>query len=236
MGAPMANSFPFKTLAKWHVWLGWLVGVPIVMWTASGLFMVIKPIEEVRGEHLRLPIAEAPLVIEGSALATEDAQLKDMRLTMQDGRAVALLTTIDGVVTRVDYATGEAIAPVDADGARTIAAERIVGGDAITSVRLFDADDVPFDFRRPRPVWQVALKDGTNVYIGRDTGEVEAVRTRWWRWFDFMWGLHIMDLSEREDTSHPILIGSAALSLTGAIFGCILMFRRRKSRAEASAT
>jgi hypothetical protein len=230
----MAKNSNMRLLAKWHVWLGWLVGVPIVMWLASGLFMTIKPIQEVRGEHLRLPVAEVPLVIEGSEFATEDAQLKDMRLTMQDGRAVAVLTTIDGVVTRVDYASGEAISPVDADGARGMAAERIVGGDKVTSVRFFEADEVPFDFRRPRPVWQVALEDGTHVYIGRDTGEVEAVRTQWWRWFDFMWGLHIMDLSERESTSHPILILFAGLSLSGAVIGCILMFRRRKARVVAN--
>ena len=235
MGAPMAQRNVMRLFAKWHVWLGWLVGVPIVMWLASGLFMVAKPIEEVRGEHLRLPVAEAPLVIEGSALATAEAQLKDMRLVMQEGRAVAVLTTLDGVTTRVDYATGEAIAPVTAEDARAISAARIVGGNKITSVRFFEADEVPFDFRRPRPVWQVALEDGTNIYIGRDTGEVEAVRTHWWRWFDFMWGLHIMDLSEREDTSHPILIGFAALSLIGALLGTILMFRRRKTTVKAKA-
>lgn len=234
MGACMALQNTLRLFARWHVWLGWLIGVPIVMWLASGLFMVIKPIEEVRGEHLRVAVTKAPLIIENSEFATPDASLKDMRLIMQEGRAVAVLTTLDGAVTRVDYATGEAIAPIDAQGASAIAAARIVGGDKIASVRFFDADKVPFDFRRPAPVWQVALEDGTHVYIGRNTGEVEAVRTNWWRWFDFFWGIHIMDMSEREDSSHPILILFAALSLTGAILGCILMFRGRKPRKKAT--
>lgn len=226
----MAKQSFMRSLAKWHIWLGWLVGVPIVMWLASGLFMVIKPIEEVRGEHLRLPVAEAPLVITGSDLATEDAQLKSMRVTMQDGRAVAVLTTLDGIVTRVDMESGEALPPLDAAAARALVSERIVGGDAVSAVTFFEPQEVPFDFRRPMPVWQVALEDGTHVYVGRDTGEIEAVRTRWWRGFDLAWGLHIMDLSEREDTSHPILILFAALSLTGGMIGCVLMFRRRKAR------
>jgi hypothetical protein len=80
------------------------------------------------------------------------------------------------------------------------------------------------------PVWQVTLQDGANIYVGRNTGEIEAVRTRWWRWFDFMWGLHILDPQTREDTSHPILIIFAALGTIGALFGVILMFRRRKAR------
>jgi hypothetical protein len=82
------------------------------------------------------------------------------------------------------------------------------------------------------PVWQVTLADGTNVYVGIDSGQIEAVRTRWWRFYDFMWGIHIMDLQTREDTHHPILITFAALSTIGAILGCILMFRRRKARVD----
>ena len=42
-----------QRFARWHIWLGWLVGFPILMWTATGLFMVARPIEEVRGDHLR---------------------------------------------------------------------------------------------------------------------------------------------------------------------------------------
>lgn len=222
-----------RTLAKWHIWLGWLVGVPIVMWLATGLFMVSRPIEEVRGEHLRRALPEAPLVLAGSALAAPEARLAEMRVVMQQGRTVAILTDLDGATRRVDFATGAALPPLDADAARALVAERIVGGDQAVRVTLFPADRTPFDFRRPVAVWQVQLADGTNVYVGRDTGAIEAVRTRWWRAFDLAWGLHIMDLSAREDTSHPVLILFAALSLGGALIGCVLMFRRRKARPAA---
>lgn len=222
-----------RTLAKWHIWLGWLVGVPIAMWLATGLFMVARPIEKVRGEHLELKGTAIPLVLPGSELATAEANLKEMRVVMQDGRAVAVLTDMDGAVSRVDMASGARLPALDAEAARALVAARITGGDKVERVTLFPADRTPFDFRRPLAVWQVWLEDGTNVYVGRDTGEIEAVRTRWWRAFDFAWGLHIMDLSEREDTSHPILILFAALSLTGALIGCVLMFRRRKARVTA---
>jgi hypothetical protein len=218
-----------RNLAKWHIWLGWLVGVPIAMWLATGLFMVSRPIEEVRGEHLKREVTTEALVIPGSALAADDTNLAEMRVTMQGGRAVAILTGLDGATRRVDFASGKALPPLDATAARALVADRITGGDKVRSVTLFSAENAPFDFRRPVAAWQVALEDGTNVYVGRDTGQIEAVRTRWWRWFDFAWGLHIMDLSERDDTSHAILIIFAALSLTGALIGCVLMFRRRRA-------
>lgn len=229
----MASKHLMRTLAKWHIWLGWLVGVPIVMWLATGLLMVSRPIDEVRGDHLRDEMPTVPLIIEGSAIAAPDAALKDMRVTMQDGRAVAVLTTLDGAVSRVDFASGAPLPALDAGAARALVAERIVGGDAAARVTLFPADQTPFDFRRPLAVWQVALEDGTNVYVGRDTGEIEAVRTRWWRAFDIAWGLHIMDLSNREDTSHPVLIIFTAIGLGGAVIGCVLMFRRRRARVKA---
>ncbi len=193
-----------RRLAKWHIWLGWLAGVPIVMWLATGLLMVVRPIDEVRGDHLRRAADPAQLVIAGSTIAAPTATLKEMRVTMQNGHAVAILTKLDGAVSRVDFASGAPLPPLDAAAARALVARDIAGGNQVERVTLFAADRTPFDFRRPLAVWQVALADGTNVYVGRDTGMIEAVRTRWWRAFDIAWGLHIMDLSEREDTSHPI--------------------------------
>jgi len=203
------------------------------MWMVTGLFMAARPIEEVRGNHLLAEQEAQPLVLPGSALASAEFPLREMRAVMQDGRAVAILTGMDGNVQRVDMASGAALPALTASDARAIVAARVKGGNEVRSVTAFAADRVPFDFRRPMPVWQVALENGAHVYVGRDTGQIEAVRTRWWRAFDFMWGLHIMDLQTREDTSHPILIVFALLGVIGALFGCVLMFRRRKARIRA---
>lgn len=222
-----------RKLAKWHIWLGWLVGVPIIMWLASGLFMTLRPIEEVRGEHLRRELPATALVLPGSTLASPEAGLREMRVVMQQGRAVAILSGLDGSVRRVDFASGKPLPPLGAAAAQALVAARIKGGDKVIRVEFFPAGSTPPEFRREQAVWRVSLADGARVFVGRDTGEIEAVRTRWWRAFDLAWGLHIMDLSEREDTSHPVLILFAALSLTGAMIGGILMFRRRKARPVA---
>ena len=116
--------------------------------------------EEVRGNHLRVEQAVQPLVLPGSALASAEFPIREMRAVMQDGRAVAILTGMDGSTRRVDIQSGAALPALSANDARLIVAEQIKGGDQIRSVTAFDADNVPFDFRREMPVWQVALEDG----------------------------------------------------------------------------
>ncbi|WP_435201570.1 PepSY domain-containing protein [Qipengyuania sp. 902] len=234
----MGHQRTMRRFANWHIWLGWLVGVPILMWTVTGLVMVAKPIEEVRGNHLKLETtnegfsgnpAPIPFKLDGSPQATE------MRSYMQNGRLITTVTRPDGSIDRFDGASGQPLDDIDEQEARRIVRQGIVGGDKVASATKFDANDVPFDFRRPMPVWQVALEGGTHVYVGTETGRIEAVRTRWWRLFDVMWGLHIMDLETREDTHHPILILFAVLAVIGSLLGCILMFRRRKARVSTQA-
>lgn len=232
----MANQRMMQRYAKWHIWLGWLVGVPVLMWTVTGLVMVIKPIEEVRGNHLRKEVAETALPrdtnIAVSLPAESTEPVRSVTTLVERGETVTRITYMDGTSERF-RANGAKMAPLSEIEARMIVEEGIVGGDEVVGTTRYAAEDVPFDFRRPIPVWQVALADGTHVYVGTETGAIEAIRTEWWRTFDFMWGLHIMDLETREDTSHPILIVFALLSVLGALLGCVLMFRRRKAKPQA---
>ena len=55
------NAKIMQRFARWHIWLGWAIAVPLVMWTLTGLVMVARPIEQVRGDHLRLPVEERAL-------------------------------------------------------------------------------------------------------------------------------------------------------------------------------
>lgn len=227
----MARRTPMQRLARWHIWLGWAVAIPVLLWMVSGLFMALRPIEEVRGNHLRIEAQEEVLsAATGITLPTLERPARSLSVAMQDGRPVVKAEFADGSLARFD-AGGKPLPPLDEAAARALVAKRIKGGDRAESAALFAADKVPFDFRRPMPVWQVVLADGTHVYVGRDSGAIEAVRTRWWRVYDFLWGLHILDPATREDTSHPLLIAAAALGLIGSVLGSILLFRRRRARA-----
>ena len=231
----MARKPIMMRLARWHIWLGWLIGVPLLMWTLTGLVMVARPIEEVRGEHLRAEAIEQalPARLAMPAIAEGAPRPVEVKFVQADGGPVALARFADGSTQRFSGETGDRLPDLSASDAREVLAKRIVTDSPLLEIRAFDADEPPLDFRRPVDVWRAEYEDGTRVYVGRQSGQVEAVRTRFWRVFDFMWGLHIMDLQTREDTSHPLVILFAALGVLGSAMGIVLLFRRRKAATRA---
>lgn len=221
-----------QRFAKWHIWLGWLVGVPLLLWTVSGLVMALKPIEDVRGEALQAEVA--PIVTQGLVFPAEKiGTATSITLAQQvDGPAWIVIEPGGGRY-RYSARDGSLIPPVIESEARRIADAAWAGDAALTGITYFPADLSPTDLRAGFDAWQAHYADGTNLYLRADTGEIVATRTGWWRIYDFMWGLHIMDLQTREDTSHPILIVFALLGVLGSLLGCALLFRRRKARVKA---
>lgn len=220
----------YRSFYRWHIWLGWLVGVPLILWTASGLFMVAKPIEEVRGENLkREPIALS--AIRPVAPLLEGRAAKSVTLEQREDGPVWVVQYLDGGARRADALTGKLLPGVSAPEAMAIAAFNYSGKSKPVSAKLFSAEQAPIDLRKKRPSWQVSYADGTRLYIDADSASLLAVRTKWWRAYDFMWGLHIMDLQTREDNHHPTLIGFAAFSLIALLmaFGMLIARQRRKS-------
>lgn len=214
-----------------HLWLGWIVGVPLIFWTASGLWMVARPITEVRGTALR--VAPPALTLPATLAAPRVAGATAATIEMQRGSPRWIVTLPGGRMLRADAATGRVLPGVDRNEALALTRASYRAPDTVTTITHFAANAAPLDLRRARPSWQVAFADGTHVYIDADTGALLAIRTPQWRAFDWMWGLHIMDLGGREDTSHAILIVSAALALAASILGMVLLpvaVRRRKTK------
>lgn len=227
----MAFRLRRRMVMRWHVWLGWLVGVPLLLWTVSGLFMASFPIDTVRGEHLKAEVSALP-GFRPVAPFLEGRPVQTLTLGQQAGAPVWLIQYADGGQRRADARTGALLPAVSASEAALLARAAFAGKADLRSVTRFSADNAPLELRRPRPSWQARFSDGTHIYIDEETGAVLATRSALWRAFDFMWGLHIMDLQEREDTHHPILIGFAALAVISILIGiCLLPLRRAKGRS-----
>lgn len=231
----MKSATIMRQLARWHIWLGWVVAVPILLWTFTGLWMVARPIEEVRGTALRSE--PAPLVLAQAPVMPrlDGRSVEKIELVARVDRPTWIIAFSGGDRRAADVSTGAMLPRVEAALARRIADVALLHPGQVVHVRAFATDASPIDLRRERPAWQVAYADGLHVYVDALTGEVLAVRSNQWRWFDVMFGLHVLDPVGREDTHHPLLIIAAAIAFPSCLIGFILLFRRRKARVKDQA-
>ena len=226
----MARFTAMHRFARWHIWLGWLAALPLLLWTISGLVMTLRPIDEVRGENLR----RGPGLLQTDTLIAPRLAVPVKRLTLieENGAQVWIATDSQGNQSR--YAQdGKPLPGVSEGEARQLSQAAFAGSAALVSMQRFSAEASPLDLRRPRPSWQATFNDGTHVYIDADTGEVLALRTEYWRFYDLMWGLHIMDPMGRENTSHVLLWIFATVGIASSLLGTVLLFRRRKRKIGA---
>ena len=150
------------------MWLGWLVGVPMLLWTVSGLIMVARPIEEVRGTDL---LGEPNPVSLAVPLITPRIEGRAVQSLALEPRAIGArwVVTFAGepAESRVaDPGTGTLLAPLGAaDAVREVSA-RYTGTAKVEGVSRIDPAKPPVDFRQPIDAWRVRMSDGVNFYVG----------------------------------------------------------------------
>ena len=224
-------------LRRWHIWLGWIVGLPMLVWTVSGIIMVWKPIEEVRGEDLLRELA--PMRFSTPVIPPAVAGLPMQSLTLEPRAAGPrwIVKLQDGSTRLADPGSGALLPPLSAADAAREVTSRYRGRARVKAVTRTDPASPPFDLRREIPAWNVEMTDDTRFYVDANSGAVVARRTAWWRFYDFMWGLHIMDPQTREDTHNPWVIGLGLVTLVTTVLALVMLpltiRRRRKEKARA---
>ncbi len=212
-------------LRRLHNILGLVVGAQMLLWVASGFFFALKPIETVRGDHLRAAdhemLAAVPEDAIDAAAALRGVGEPVMRLSLKPylGRAVWEADTHSGYVL-IDAMTGAKLSPISETDARALAIAAWAGNGKLTTVALIEKAPREAGRGEGRAMWRAdftGAQDAT-LWIDAQRGDVAAVRTGWWRAFDLFWGLHIMDWSGRETISSiwMKLFGFGALMLTVA--------------------
>jgi hypothetical protein len=216
-----------------HRWLGLIIGIQVLLWTASGLYMVAVDLDFIHGDSLVRNVAPA---FDLRAAQVPLARLRDttpegietLRLrALPDGQLVYELGA-GGRTRLIDAGTGATLAPRSQEHIVELARLYYAGTGEPRSATLIDQEaerpgEIP---ARRLPVWRVDFDDGlqTSLYLHPDTGGLVTRRHRFWRWFDFLWSLHIMDYRERTDTNNGLLRAATLLGLPLALFGLWLAF------------
>lgn len=205
-----------RTVRWLHLWTGVFVGIQIILWVASGLVMVARPLDAVRGTTVR---RDPPALSVPAGLPALKG-VEKLELGQLLGKPVWKLT--DGQGKRLlDAATGRPIIIAAAQAEALARAGTTLEGPA-TVTAITPAN--PASDWRETAGYRVEFADDVRVYI-TSQGEIGAVRTPWWRFYDLFWGLHIMDWQDRENTHGPVIIIFTLLSLGVVLTGALLTLR-----------
>lgn len=225
---------------KTHKWFGLFIGLQVVVWSLSGVYMTVVHIDTIHGDHLvresATPGIEAKVLQDPLALAARESA-KGIRLAWVDERPIYVTDGPSGE--RAFAATTAApLEPPNEQAIRALASSYYTGSEPIASAELIT--DVPGEIRgRKPPLWRVEFAhwNKPTFYLSRVTGELLSRRHELWRVFDFVWMLHIMDYEERENVNNPLLRAFTWGAVLMALSGIWLLFyafpKRKKRRGSA---
>jgi uncharacterized iron-regulated membrane protein len=214
-----------------HKWIALIVGVQVLFWVAGGVVMTAIPIERVRSEHHVADARPAPLAVDAAMPVAEVARRAGFRpveaqLKTTPRGPVWSLKPASGDPVVLSATTGGPLRAMSATDVRTLAQRAYKGeGKTIAATLLAEA---PQETGKTGPLWRVDFNDAekTTFYLSPQTGEVVSRRSDVWRFYDFFWRLHIMDLEKGEDFNHPLIIAAGALTLSIVVTGFILLWIR----------
>lgn len=229
-----------------HRWLGWLVGLQVLIWVAGGVVFSLVPFTSwvKAGDAVKPPSVAMP-----AGWAERVAPTLQVAASLADVVGVAAVATPQGPALRVSYRAGQAPVIVPADGAAWVppdaaAARRFATGlyhgpGAVTAVERLSA--VPLrlgivaETAGRGDVWRVSFDDAlaTRIYLNGTTGEFITSRNEAWVWYDFFWRLHIMDYAGGEDFNGTLLRTASVTAFGLVVAGAILaaLAARRRWRA-----
>lgn len=231
------------TTFRIHRWLGWLIGLQVLVWVTGGVVFSLVPFTSwVKGGDTVKP----PAVVLPVDWAERVAPALQAAARLGDVVAVAAVATPQGPALRVSYRSGREPVIVLADGSawtppgeaavRRFASSLHQGRAPVTAVEHMATVPrrlgIVSETGGRGDLWRVRFDDAlaTRIYLNGRTGEFVTSRNEAWVWYDFFWRLHIMDYAGGEDFNGTLLrmasITAFGLVLAGAVLAALAVRRR----------
>jgi len=209
-----------------HKYLSLAISIQLLLWTISGIYFAFNKIELIRGEQY--------------ILEQENTEVNLKKFTASfKANNITILKRLDEWILKVEEdplvhyidLKGNKLNSLNSEEAKQIVKNK-------TSLIPLHAVKIEnpskgSEFRgRNLPMFKVTTNsdDDVNVYIDALSGEVAAIRSDSWRIWDFLWGTHIMDYSERANIDNLLLKIFSILALISALSGIVLFFSGLKRR------
>jgi uncharacterized iron-regulated membrane protein len=225
-----------------HKWLALFVGAQLLIWAVTGFYMVAIDLDFIHGDplvrNLRTPVASTEAAVPVAQLTSRYPEVTVLSLhSLPVLRTPVYELTAAGRRVLVDAASGQQLSPLSSGIIRQLARSYYAGNGQLSLVELLE-HDVPMEIRgRAPPLWRADFDDWlqTTLYLHPDTGALVARRHRLWRWYDFLWMLHIMDYGERETATGLVPRLATVLGAVTIVSGVWLLyfsFWRPRARRE----
>ena len=211
---------------SFHKYLSLAISIQLLLWTISGIYFAFNKIELIRGEQYLLE------------QEISEVSLDEIRNTF-NAKNLSILKRLDQWIIRVE--DGSSVYYTDLNGNKLTSLTKeqvklaVKGQTSLTPVnvtRITSSSDGSEYRGRELPLFKVTTssEDEVNVYVDAVSGEVKAIRSDSWRWWDLLWSLHIMDYTERENIDNFLLKIFSILALISSLSGITLFFLGLKKR------
>ena len=207
-----------------HKYLSLVISIQLLLWTISGIYFAFNKIELVRGEQYLIEQNSSKL------------NLKEVESSFS-AKNVNFVRRLDEWIIKVETDSGFSYTDLQGQNLDELNAEEVkeVVRQSTNLIPLMaqriDKPEIRAEFRgRNLPIFKVATSttDNINVYVDAFTGEVTAIRSDSWRIWDFLWGAHIIDYSERENINNFLIKILSILALMSSLSGIVLFFKTFK--------
>lgn len=234
-----------------HRWLGWLVGVQLLVWVSGGVVFSLLPFKGwvKGGDSVRPPAVVLPAGWAGRVAPALQAAAQRGEVT-----ALAVVATPQGPALRLGLRGGgpSVIVPVDGSAWQTpdeaalrrFGAALYQGTGTLVAVervaRVAPRLGIVAETGGRGDLWRLRFDDAlaTRIYLDGGSGEFVTSRNEAWVWYDFFWRLHIMDYAEGEDFNGSLLrvasVAAWGLVLAGAVLAALALRRRWRAWRKAA--
>ena len=218
-----------RKLRRWHRLVALVTSCQLLLWTLSGLYFAFIDIDYVRGHQFKRspPVTEMDLSSLQTGVVSAKKVVIQERLT---GELIVGAQTDDG--TQWLDEQGVPIVALTPEQALTLGNERtVIKADQVEWV---DTDIPGSEYRgAPLPLWRLWRADDPDrvAYVDAISGDVAVVRHDAWRWWDFLWSLHIMSYEDRDTIGTWLLRVFSLLALATAVLGVWLFLHTRARRS-----
>ena len=216
-----------RSIRAIHKYFSLIVSIQLLLWTVSGIFFAFNKIELIRGEGYmlvkdKISFFKSPeFEIQSSDIVTVMKRLDKTVFIVKDGEDAKYLNFRGQEIEKLSYEQSREIV-------KTMT--------SLTPTNVYEINQkvAGSEYRgRALPLYRITSYDENNkeinVYLNPYSGKIEAIRTLSWRIWDFLWGLHIIDWSERDNINNIFLQIFSLLALVSSITGIILFFRTVRS-------